>query len=229
MGVDVGHLQNKDTSWSKMKFALLLCFLGLQTATAITPFEAIVEEWETWKLQYGKTYTRNYGDSMGGKYSQEESFRMKIWMENKAKIEKHNRHFYKGAHTFNLAMNEFGDLLHHEFVATLNGYRQVNKTVERPQGARYLMPAHTAQLPKNVDWREGSCDPRQEPGPVRILLVLLHHRGPGGDAPQSHWEARQSLRAEPHRLQQEIRKQRLQRGSDGLRLPVHQGQRGHRH
>ena len=50
---------------------------------------------QTWKLQYGKTYTRNYGDSMGGKYSQEESFRMKIWMENKAKIEKHNRHFYK--------------------------------------------------------------------------------------------------------------------------------------
>ena len=33
-----------------------------------------------------------------GKYSQEESFRMKIWMENKAKIEKHNRHFYKVLH-----------------------------------------------------------------------------------------------------------------------------------
>ena len=44
--VDVGHLQNKDTSWSKMKFALLLCFIGLQTATAISPFEAIIEEWE---------------------------------------------------------------------------------------------------------------------------------------------------------------------------------------
>ena len=31
---------------------------------------------------------------MGG-YSKEESFRMKIWMDNKAKIEKHNRHFFK--------------------------------------------------------------------------------------------------------------------------------------
>jgi len=78
-----------------MKVALFLAFVGLQTVSAITPFEAIIEEWETWKLQYGKTYTRNYGDSMGGGYSQEESFRMKIWMENKAKIEKHNRHFYK--------------------------------------------------------------------------------------------------------------------------------------
>ena len=97
---------------------------------------------------------------------------MKIWMENKAKIEKHNRHFYKvmnylfsyggvtylylsqGVHTYNLRMNEFGDLLHHEFVATLNGYRQVNSSLERPQGAKYLMPAHTTNLPENVDWRE---------------------------------------------------------------------------
>ena len=38
---------------------------------------------------------------MGGGYSQEESFRMKIWMENKAKIEKHNRHFYKVLHIEN--------------------------------------------------------------------------------------------------------------------------------
>ena len=51
-------------------------------------------------------------------------------------------------------MNEFGDLLHHEFVATLNGYRQVNSSLGRPQGAKYLMPAHTAELPVNVDWRE---------------------------------------------------------------------------
>merc|ERR1711874_270353 len=129
------HQSNRD---NKMKVALLLAFIGLQAVSAVTPFEAIIEEWETWKLQYGKTYTRNYGDSMGGGYSQEESFRMKIWMENKAKIEKHNRHFYKGVHTYNLRMNEFGDLLHHEFVATLNGYRQVNSSVGRPQGAQYI-------------------------------------------------------------------------------------------
>ena len=32
-----------------MKLALLLCFIGLQTVSAVTPFEAIVEEWEVGK------------------------------------------------------------------------------------------------------------------------------------------------------------------------------------
>ena len=45
-------------------------------------------------MKHGKMYERNYGDAGNGQ-SKEESFRMKIWMENKAKIEKHNRHFYK--------------------------------------------------------------------------------------------------------------------------------------
>ena len=29
-----------------MKAALLLCFIGIYTVSAVTPFEAIVEEWE---------------------------------------------------------------------------------------------------------------------------------------------------------------------------------------
>ena len=98
-----------------MKLALTLCLLGLKAAQAVAPFELVVEEWETWKLKHGKTYAKNYGDNLGKgeDYGQEEKFRMKIRMENKAKVEKHNRHALKGLYSYHLAMNEWGDLPHH--------------------------------------------------------------------------------------------------------------------
>merc|ERR1712177_127055 len=122
---------DKETSGgvaAMLKFTLLFV-LGLKAANAVAPFELVVEEWETWKLTHGKSYGKMYGDALGatgnslpGSYSQEESFRMKIWMENKAKIEKHNRRAVQGLKSYHLAMNQFGDLLHHEFVSIVNGY-----------------------------------------------------------------------------------------------------------
>merc|ERR1712079_981208 len=141
------------------KIVLALCLLGLKAAEAVAPFELVVEEWETWKLTHGKVY-RNYGDNLhsgkGEGYGQEEKFRMKIWMENKATIEKHNRHALNGVYSYHLAMNEFGDHLNHEFVATMNGYkaRSANKSESARKGAKYMLPAHTERLPENVDWRE---------------------------------------------------------------------------
>merc|ERR1711936_733417 len=166
-------------------------------ANAVAPFELVVEEWETWKLMHGKSYGRNLlGDAIkdshmpGGGYGQEEKFRMKIWMENKAKIEKHNRHALKGMHSYHLAMNEWGDLLHHEFVATVNGYkaRPANFSGEKPQGAKYLLPAHTETLPDNVDWRDhGAVTPVKNQGQCGSCwsfsttgaLEAMHHRATG--------------------------------------------------
>ena len=39
----------------------------------------------------------------------EEKFRMKIFMENKAKIARHNQRAHKGDKTYFLKMNHFGD------------------------------------------------------------------------------------------------------------------------
>merc|ERR1711910_10620 len=123
-----------DLAMSDLMFSSLLVLLSLQAVLAVAPFEALLEEWERWKVQYGKNYTKEYGDAIYGKYSQEESFRMKIWIKNKALIERHNRHFYKGVHSYKLAMNEFGDLLHQEFVSNMNGYKET----ERIDGAKFL-------------------------------------------------------------------------------------------
>ena len=55
--------------------------------------------------------------------AEEEKFRMKIFMENKQKIAKHNTRFHKGHHNYQLEMNHYGDLLTHEFQGMMNGYR----------------------------------------------------------------------------------------------------------
>ena len=63
---------------------------------------------------------------------------------DKAKIEKHNRHFFKGLHSYSQKMNQFGDLLSHEFVSIMNGYKSKNTASPEslPVGAKYLMPAN---------------------------------------------------------------------------------------
>lgn len=54
----------------------------------------------------------------------EEKFRLKIFMDNKHKIAKHNQLYESGQVSYKLALNKYADMLHHEFT-TLNGY---NKT-----------------------------------------------------------------------------------------------------
>lgn len=54
----------------------------------------------------------------------DEKFRMKIFLDNKHKIAKHNQMYAAGEVSYKLALNSYADLLHHEFVAR-NGF---NKT-----------------------------------------------------------------------------------------------------
>lgn len=54
----------------------------------------------------------------------EERFRMKIFMENKNKIAQHNQQYEKGHVSYKLALNKYGDLLHHEFVSHMNGFNR---------------------------------------------------------------------------------------------------------
>jgi len=140
------------TNKTMMKLALVGLFC-LEAALAVTPSKAHIEEWEAWKEEHGKTYPANSDTKAGlGELGEDESFRMNIWSENKAAIEKHNRQFNEGVHTFQLAMNEFGDLRGHEFVSKLNGFRA--RSEKKCNGSLFRLPANFVSLPASVDWRQ---------------------------------------------------------------------------
>lgn len=136
-----------------MKLALLCLVLFGAHVNAVSFFQVTLEEFKLFTLQHGKTY----------KDQTEEKFRLKIYNENKHKIAVHNQLFHQGLVKFNMAMNQYGDLLHHEFAALMNGFKKSNKTVAH-QGATFLSPTNIV-LPTEVDWRkEGYVTPVKNQG-----------------------------------------------------------------
>lgn len=83
----------------------------------------------------------------------EELLRFKIFSENSLLIARHNAKYAKGLVSYKLGMNQFGDLLPHEFVKMFNGFRG-ERTARR--GSTFLPPANVndSSLPETIDWRE---------------------------------------------------------------------------
>jgi len=124
-----------------MKLLLtLLCCLAYVNATTFK--EVVLGEWEEWKTMHGKVYRNEH----------EDNFRMKVFMENTAKIARHNTLAHQGLKTYTMRVNEYADLLEHEFVSIMNGYKQKNKTQEH-EGITQILPAYV-ELPDEVDWRD---------------------------------------------------------------------------
>ncbi|GLH10226.1 Cathepsin L [Gryllus bimaculatus] len=126
----------------------IIFLLALVCASqAVSFFDLVIEEWNTFKVQHKKKY-----DS-----STEEKFRMKIFMENRKKIAKHNARFEQGEVSFKLALNEYGDMLHYEFADMMNGFNRTknkkNYDLHKPLGATFISPANV-ELPDKVDWRD---------------------------------------------------------------------------
>lgn len=120
---------------------LLICFVVSVNCAALSYKDVIFEEWEAFKMKHMK----HYNDKS------EENFRLKVFMENKHLIAKHNQRAANGLKGFTLAMNIFGDLLHHEFVSLMNGFKKSYET-DSMNGSTYLSPMSVV-IPTSVDWR----------------------------------------------------------------------------
>ncbi|CAG5002818.1 unnamed protein product [Parnassius apollo] len=128
---------------------VLLCVVA--AVSAVSFFDLVKEEWNAFKMEHNKEYESEV----------EDKFRMKIYAENKHKIAKHNQKFARGLVTYRLKQNKYGDMLHHEFVHTMNGFNKTakhNKTLygskgAEVRGASFIAPANV-KFPDQVDWRK---------------------------------------------------------------------------
>nr|ACF48469.1 cathepsin L [Triatoma brasiliensis] len=130
---------------------LLVAVAIIALSYAHPSFDIYPEEWHVFKAMHGKTYKNQF----------EEMFRMKIFMDNKKKIEAHNAKYEQGEVSYKMMMNHFGDLMVHEFKALMNGFKMSPDT--KRNGELYF-PSNS-NLPKTVDWRQkGAVTPVKDQG-----------------------------------------------------------------
>ncbi|CAH1391323.1 unnamed protein product [Nezara viridula] len=107
--------------------------------------------WHSFKLAHGKIY----------KSIAEERFRKNVYVENKMKIDEHNKRYEQGLVSYKLSMNHFGDLTNEEFRLMMN-----RLDVRKPQLSFFTyFETKNITLPESVDWRErGAVTPVKDQG-----------------------------------------------------------------
>ncbi|XP_058793221.1 cathepsin L-like [Phymastichus coffea] len=130
-----------------MKTLVVLLVAFIAVAQAVSIYNSAAREWNTFKAEHGKSYTNEI----------EEKSRLKIFMEHKQKIAEHNAMFEQGLVTYKLGLNKYSDMIHHEFVRTMNGFNKSRSGIpdssKKMKAVRFASPAHV-QLPASVDWRK---------------------------------------------------------------------------
>lgn len=130
---------------------LLLVLLGFDTTYSIP--HSGVDEWETWKIEHGKSYSTE----------EEEEHRFHIYNKNKDKVEAHNLAALRGETTYFMKMNHFSDARIDELSKRMNRAK-VDLSDVIQGGVKYVSPSH-AELPERVDWRrEGAVTPVKNQG-----------------------------------------------------------------
>nr|AAL34984.1 cathepsine L-like cysteine protease [Rhodnius prolixus] len=117
----------------------------------IPSFDIDPQEWLAFKAMHGKNYRNQF----------EEIFRMKVFIDNKKKIDEHNAKYELGEASYKMKMNHLGDLMVHEFKALMNGFK---KTPNAERNGKIYVPSNE-NLPKSVDWRQrGAVTPVKDQG-----------------------------------------------------------------
>lgn len=115
-GLTTAFIVFQDCFFNMRGLTILACLVV--SAAAVSHQELVGAEWSAFKALHGKEYQSET----------EEYYRMKIYMENRLKIARHNAKYANNEVSYKLAMNEFGDLVRrrmHSCLSRRNWGRQV--------------------------------------------------------------------------------------------------------
>nr|BAF94152.1 cathepsin L-like cysteine protease 2 [Plautia stali] len=132
---------------------VLSCLIAL--GQAVSFFDLSADEFTLFKKFHRKEYDNEL----------EESYRKKIFLENKKRIEKHNSRYKQGKVSFKLKLNHLADMLIHEYSDVYLGFNKSSKANNNKlQSYTFIPPAHVT-LNKEVDWRtKGAVTPVKNQG-----------------------------------------------------------------
>ncbi|XP_056633761.1 cathepsin L-like isoform X2 [Diorhabda sublineata] len=117
----------------------------LAPVSSVPRFEQIIErEWNDFTIRFNKVYSSE----------QEARYRREIFIENRAKIMRFNAEYAEGKRSFVHKINEFADMLLHEFSENLNGFNRSTRAPSVPlKPATTFLPSANVVFPDSVDWR----------------------------------------------------------------------------
>ncbi|XP_020815172.1 cathepsin L-like isoform X1 [Drosophila serrata] len=128
-----------------MSNSLLLIQLTMLVLAHATFIDQLLDkEWR----EFTKEHRKNYQDE------DVEQLRYMIFNENRIKITEHNRRFANGEVSYKMAINEYSDLMSHEFIEMMTGlsYNEYEEMIAFEEGLTFISPDHVT-LPNSVDWR----------------------------------------------------------------------------
>ncbi|XP_067094044.1 cathepsin K [Osmerus mordax] len=130
------------------------CVLLLLGSTLAHPMDEVSldTEWENWKTTHNKEYNG----------LDEEGIRRAIWEKNMRMIEAHNQEAALGMHSYELGMNNLGDMTSEEVAEKMMG---LQVPLNRDRGNTFVPDNTVERLPKSIDYRrKGMVTPVKNQG-----------------------------------------------------------------